>query len=282
MKNINSATNAKTSALKQFTDPVRLLSIDTRRTDKFLRPFADELSTAGLSVPTPAADAADQAYVDAVLAVLTHPACPGPLLENLLTIETASLPENAEIIDEALKRRIPGVGIPTDLLERAMELFFHCSEELNRFRPATESGSPVTPHDDAPLPVLVLKTENRILNTNQATDGCSIIADLNTENGKLNTQLITGHCSLITNSDLDLNSENRTLNTLLNSTAATLSRFVVLPRHAADTLALWILHTYAYELRDVSTYIGIESPEKRCGKTTPRRTHLPSRGGLQH
>ena len=27
-------------------------------------------------------------------------------------------------------------------------------------------------------------------------------------------------------------------------------------------------HTYAFELRDVTTYIGIESPEKRCGKTT--------------
>jgi hypothetical protein len=43
---------------------------------------------------------------------------------------------------------------------------------------------------------------------------------------------------------------------------------VVLPAHAAETLALWILHTHAFQLRDVSTYIGIESPEKRCGKTT--------------
>jgi putative DNA primase/helicase len=46
------------------------------------------------------------------------------------------------------------------------------------------------------------------------------------------------------------------------------SRFIVLPKWASETLALWILHTYAFELRDVSTYIGIESPEKRCGKTT--------------
>ncbi|MGZ5544094.1 MAG: DUF3631 domain-containing protein [Limisphaerales bacterium] len=48
----------------------------------------------------------------------------------------------------------------------------------------------------------------------------------------------------------------------------TLQRHVILPPHAADTLALWILHTYAFHLRDVSTYLGIESPEKRCGKTT--------------
>jgi hypothetical protein len=31
---------------------------------------------------------------------------------------------------------------------------------------------------------------------------------------------------------------------------------------------LWILHTYAFELRDVCTYIGVESPRRRCGKTT--------------
>jgi hypothetical protein len=45
-------------------------------------------------------------------------------------------------------------------------------------------------------------------------------------------------------------------------------RFVVLPKWAAETLALWVVHTYGFELREVSTYIGIESPEKRCGKTT--------------
>lgn len=45
-------------------------------------------------------------------------------------------------------------------------------------------------------------------------------------------------------------------------------RFIVLPKWVPETFALWILHTYAFELRDVSTYLGIESPEKRCGKTT--------------
>jgi hypothetical protein len=55
---------------------------------------------------------------------------------------------------------------------------------------------------------------------------------------------------------------------LLDELEATLTRFVVLPEWAAETLALFTLHTYAYELRDVTTYLGIESPEKRCGKTT--------------
>src|SRR5688572_10480370 len=37
---------------------------------------------------------------------------------------------------------------------------------------------------------------------------------------------------------------------------------------AAETLALWVVHTYAFSLRQVTTYIGVVSPEKRCGKTT--------------
>src|SRR6267378_1534830 len=55
---------------------------------------------------------------------------------------------------------------------------------------------------------------------------------------------------------------------LLDELARRLRLFIVLPKWAAETLALWILHTFAFELREVSTYIGIESPEKRCGKTT--------------
>lgn len=55
---------------------------------------------------------------------------------------------------------------------------------------------------------------------------------------------------------------------LLDELAGLLSRFVVLPSHAAEALALWTLHTYAFELRDVTTYLGLVSPEKRCGKTT--------------
>ena len=55
---------------------------------------------------------------------------------------------------------------------------------------------------------------------------------------------------------------------LLNEIATLIARYVVLPKWASETLALWILHTYAFQLRDVTTYLGVESPEKRCGKTT--------------
>jgi hypothetical protein len=55
---------------------------------------------------------------------------------------------------------------------------------------------------------------------------------------------------------------------LLDELTALFRRFVVLPPSAAEALALWTLHTHAFQLRDVSSYLGLESPEKRCGKTT--------------
>jgi hypothetical protein len=55
---------------------------------------------------------------------------------------------------------------------------------------------------------------------------------------------------------------------LLDDLVAVLTRHVVLPKLSAEALALWTVHTYGYELREVTAYIGVESPEKRCGKTT--------------
>jgi len=55
---------------------------------------------------------------------------------------------------------------------------------------------------------------------------------------------------------------------LLDGLSGLLRRHVVLPLWVAETLALWTLHTYAFQLRNVTTYVGVVSPEKRCGKTT--------------
>jgi hypothetical protein len=55
---------------------------------------------------------------------------------------------------------------------------------------------------------------------------------------------------------------------LLSDLRDVIKRYVVLPELAAETLALWVVHTYAFTLRQVTTYIGVVSPEKRCGKTT--------------
>jgi len=55
---------------------------------------------------------------------------------------------------------------------------------------------------------------------------------------------------------------------LLDELVWVLGSFVVLPKWGKEALALWTLHTYAFELREVTAYVGIESPDKRCGKTT--------------
>src|SRR3989442_1243776 len=55
---------------------------------------------------------------------------------------------------------------------------------------------------------------------------------------------------------------------LLDDLERLVQRFVIVPGRPRQALALWILHTYAFQLGEVSAYLRIESPEKRCGKTT--------------
>lgn len=55
---------------------------------------------------------------------------------------------------------------------------------------------------------------------------------------------------------------------LLEEIRLKLVSHVVLPRWAPVTMSLWIPHTFAFEYRDITTYLGIESPEHRCGKST--------------
>ena len=55
---------------------------------------------------------------------------------------------------------------------------------------------------------------------------------------------------------------------LLSDIEGVITRHVILNEHAAAALAVWVLHTYVFEMRDTVAYVAIESPEKRCGKTT--------------
>lgn len=55
---------------------------------------------------------------------------------------------------------------------------------------------------------------------------------------------------------------------LLTEIEDVIKRHVVLSDAAATALAAWVLHTYVFESRDTVAYVAIESPEKRCGKTT--------------
>ncbi|MGI8957336.1 MAG: DUF3631 domain-containing protein [Chthoniobacterales bacterium] len=52
--------------------------------------------------------------------------------------------------------------------------------------------------------------------------------------------------------------------------AEAFSRYVVLPKGAADVLALWCAHTHCFNAFLCSPRLNIQSPEKGCGKTTLR------------
>lgn len=54
---------------------------------------------------------------------------------------------------------------------------------------------------------------------------------------------------------------------VLNAIADTFSRFIVLPEHAAHTLALWTAHVHSFEAFLHSPRLNLCSPEKGCGKT---------------
>jgi putative DNA primase/helicase len=55
---------------------------------------------------------------------------------------------------------------------------------------------------------------------------------------------------------------------LLDSLVDAVRRHVVLSPAAADVVALWIAHTWAYPGFDHSPRLGITSPTRRCGKST--------------
>lgn len=54
---------------------------------------------------------------------------------------------------------------------------------------------------------------------------------------------------------------------LLDAIAATFTRYLALPNHAAAVLALWVLHAYTFAAWFTSPMLAITSPVKRCGKT---------------
>ena len=55
---------------------------------------------------------------------------------------------------------------------------------------------------------------------------------------------------------------------LLNRITTALRRYVVMPPHAAEAVALWVMHCHAFELWRHTPRLGVLAPEKECGKST--------------
>jgi hypothetical protein len=56
--------------------------------------------------------------------------------------------------------------------------------------------------------------------------------------------------------------------TLLNDLVAALKKYMVLPPHTAEVMALWLLHAWTINAVDISPFLVVVSPTKQCGKTT--------------
>ena len=54
---------------------------------------------------------------------------------------------------------------------------------------------------------------------------------------------------------------------LLDELVAAFSRYLVLPASAAETMALWTVHTHAFGTAYIAPRLALLSPEKRSGKT---------------
>lgn len=55
---------------------------------------------------------------------------------------------------------------------------------------------------------------------------------------------------------------------LLGQIRETIQNHIVIQPEAATALAVWVVHTYVFKARNAVAYVAIDSPEKRCGKTT--------------
>jgi putative DNA primase/helicase len=55
---------------------------------------------------------------------------------------------------------------------------------------------------------------------------------------------------------------------LLDAIEKVFRRYIVLPKGAAEALALWTLHAWTMDAGDISPFIVLVSPTKRCGKTS--------------
>jgi hypothetical protein len=54
---------------------------------------------------------------------------------------------------------------------------------------------------------------------------------------------------------------------LLEQIAAMFNRYLALPPHTSTALALWVLHSFTFDVCFASPLLAITSPAKRCGKT---------------
>lgn len=251
--------------LKYFTEPQILRQIGPARLVRVFEGFSDDLKEAAIGFPKPDSDSAD--FFNAVATLAASSAVVSERLRAaLVAIERLAAPESSQILNSAWGNYFPQITPPPVALDRVLELWFWCPQAVFDFAQRT-------PHP-VPLPSGAGERSGREL----CVPGSGVVEGGLDPGPKREGASITPplHHSL-THDVPHANPPARgdgawpepvDGKALLDELVHLLKRFVVLPKWAPEALALWIVHTYAFELRDVSTYLGIESPLPRCGKTT--------------
>jgi hypothetical protein len=269
--------------LNRFSDPATLIAIGPNRVALFLEKFPDESKARNLVVPIP--ESHDPAVLENLAFALAKHSIRDRLQNTMLAIETVALPENEGFLIEVIRRRFPCVSFDSFCaLNKALEIWFSAREELGLFALNNASSLSFGPNVGRVTPACPLIASGG--------GGCAPLpAQDSTENGTpkidehAESKPPTLHAPRSTtktspsprypDTPVPLNHAQRSttptypaLDELLHKLTNEFRRLVVLPKYAAETLALYTVHTYAFQLRDVSVYLGIESPEKGCGKTT--------------
>ena len=55
---------------------------------------------------------------------------------------------------------------------------------------------------------------------------------------------------------------------LLKTIVGVFNKYLVLPKGAAEAMALWVIHTYCHDAAWIGPILALLSPTKQCGKTT--------------
>jgi putative DNA primase/helicase len=262
--------------LKLFTQPDILRCIGARRLGILLRPFAAELQAVNFPMPPPDEPDGNGYFHVLAEAISRTDALPKSVHMALVTIETAAAPESNAHLEDAIVRRLSTVSVsPHCILDRALEVWFVAPEELAPFAPPDESDA-----TSAAAPFSSGGQSGSDGGEGAGERTPTALAPLASSGGEgLGERRPTApvHDELsassppapIENQKPKIENPPRSdAAAILDALLATVSRFAVLPRWVPETVALFIFHTFAWQLRDITAYLGIESPQHRCGKST--------------
>jgi hypothetical protein len=256
------------SSLKLFTQPDLLLQLNRESWQALFSHFAasdPQFSPLNLNSPY---FASELARIFAQVQSLSP-----QLRETLLLLESAASPENSARLSAIAQQRFPNLCISEfHPLALALELWLAFPDDLTQFHPSSPALRSASDEGGSSSSLLVAESEpvNSSAPIHQSTTPLSSIEHPASAPPALHSAFDEGGSPIEIQNGRTSLADGRTsfVSSLLNGITSLVTRYAILPKHAAEALALWIIHTYAFELRDVTTYLALESPVRRCGKTT--------------